>query len=263
MDGGRVGGRAAGAPRTDRWSDCPGGATPTGVGLPARAAGQCGSQERLAAGRARRRGHAGWDAAAAGHRQQPVGRAFIDRELYLPRTWTEDPDRCRAARVPQEVGFRTKPQLARLTLQRSLDASVPVSWVTADEAYGGDQALRRFLEERGLSYVLAVKCTEPLAIPGPDGPVQAAAEQLAAAVPAERWVTVSAGHGAKGRRLYDWTRVELTPAAAAGTTGWLGPAGRSRRASSRPKARSAGGAGLVTMAPTPPGPSATRTLPAT
>jgi DDE superfamily endonuclease len=47
-------------------------------------------------------------------------------------------------------------------LQRALDADVPATWVTADEAYGGDPALRRFLEARGLSYVLAVKCTEPL-----------------------------------------------------------------------------------------------------
>jgi SRSO17 transposase len=79
------------------------------------------------------------------------GRAFIDRELYLPKAWTEDPARCRAARVPAEVPFRTKPQLARVMLQRALDAGVPASWVTADEAYGGDPALRRFLEDRGLS----------------------------------------------------------------------------------------------------------------
>ena len=65
------------------------------------------------------------------------GRAFIDRELYLPKAWTDDPERCRAARVPDQVEFRTKPQLARVMLQRALDAEVPASWVTADEAYGG------------------------------------------------------------------------------------------------------------------------------
>jgi hypothetical protein len=70
-------------------------------------------------------------------------------------------------------------------------------------------------------YVLAVKCTEPLAFPDPDGPVQASAERLAAGVPAERWVTASAGHGAKGLRLHDWTRVELALPAAAGTARWL------------------------------------------
>jgi SRSO17 transposase len=104
-------------------------------------------------------------------------------------------------------------------LQRALDAGVPASWVTADEAYGGDPALRRFLEDRGLSYVLAVKCTELLR--PADGSARATAEQLAAGVPAEQWVACSAGHGAKGRRLYDWARVELAAPASADFTRWL------------------------------------------
>jgi SRSO17 transposase len=99
------------------------------------------------------------------------------------------------------------------------EAEVPASWVTADEVYGGDPALRRFLEDRGLSYVLAVKGTEPLR--RGDGSTPATAEQLAARVPAEQWVACSAGHGAKGRRLYDWARVELAAPAAAGCTRWL------------------------------------------
>jgi SRSO17 transposase len=70
------------------------------------------------------------------------GRAFIDRELYLPKAWTDDPARCRAARVPEQVEFRTKPQLARVVVQRALDAGVPASWVTADEVYGQDPTLR-------------------------------------------------------------------------------------------------------------------------
>jgi SRSO17 transposase len=151
----------------------------------------------------------------------PRGRAFIDRELYLPECWTDDPPRCRAARVPEQVGFRTKPQLAQLMLERALDAGVPASWVTADEVYGGSPTLRQWLEGRGVSYVLAVKCTEPLVISGPDGPVRATAEQLAAAVPAEQWVTASAGQGAKGRRLYDWTRIQLAAPATAGMARWL------------------------------------------
>src|SRR5215204_2203856 len=147
------------------------------------------------------------------------GRAFIDRELYLPKAWTEDRARCRAARVPAQVGFQTKPQLAQLMLERALEAGVPASWVTADEVYGGDPALRRFLEDRGLSYVLAVKCIEPLR--RVHGSAPATAERLAAGVSAEQWVTCSAGHGAKGRRLYDWVRVELAAPAAADFTRWL------------------------------------------
>jgi SRSO17 transposase len=149
------------------------------------------------------------------------GRAFIDRELYLPRCWTDDPARCRAARVPAEVAFRTKPQLAQVMLERALDAGTPAAWVTADEGYGQDPALRVWLEGRQMAHVLAVKCTEPLASPGPDGPVRASAERLAAAVPAEQWVPASAGQGAKGRRLYDWARIELAAPASAELARWL------------------------------------------
>ena len=148
----------------------------------------------------------------------PRGRAFIDRELYLPKAWTEDQARCRAARVPDQVGFQTKPQLARVMLGRALDAGVPASWVTADEVYGGDPALRDWLEDRGVSYVLAVKGTEPL---GTATPGRATAAQLAASLAAEQWVACSAGYGAKGRRLYDWARVELAAPAAPEMARWL------------------------------------------
>jgi SRSO17 transposase len=148
------------------------------------------------------------------------GRAMIDRELYLPRSWTNDPARCRAARVPEQVGFQTKPQLARVMLERALDAEVPAAWVTADEVYGGDPALRGWLEGRGMSYVLAVKGTEPLGT-ATQRSGRATATNLAASVPATQWVGCSAGHGAKGRRLYDWARVELAAPAAAGYTRWL------------------------------------------
>jgi hypothetical protein len=76
----------------------------------------------------------------------------------------------------------------------------------------------------GLWHVLAVKCTEPLEVPAADRPAGTArtsAAQLAAAVPAEQWIACSAGHGAKGRRLYDWTRVALAPPATAGMARWL------------------------------------------
>jgi SRSO17 transposase len=84
------------------------------------------------------------------------GRAFIDRALYLPESWADDPERCRVARVPEAVGSRTKPQLAQLMLERALDAGVPASWVTADEVYGGSRTLRQWLEGRGVWHVLAV-----------------------------------------------------------------------------------------------------------
>jgi SRSO17 transposase len=80
----------------------------------------------------------------------PAGHGVIDRELYLPKDWTRDPDRMRAAGVPAQVGFATKPALAQAMLTRALDAGVPASWVTGDEVYGADPRLRAELETRSI-----------------------------------------------------------------------------------------------------------------
>jgi SRSO17 transposase len=80
----------------------------------------------------------------------------IDRELYLPKSWTENPDRLQAAGVPQQVGFATRPALAQAMITRALDAGVPVAWATGDEVYGANPGLRAALEARGIGYVLAV-----------------------------------------------------------------------------------------------------------
>jgi SRSO17 transposase len=87
-----------------------------------------------------------------------AGHAMIDRQLYLPRGWIDDPDRCRAAGIPEQVGFATKPALATRMLARTLDAGVPAAWVAGDEVYGADPGLRAELETRGVGYVLAVAC---------------------------------------------------------------------------------------------------------
>jgi SRSO17 transposase len=144
-----------------------------------------------------------------------AGHGVIDRELYLPRGWLADPGRCHAAGVPTPHAFATKPELARVMLERALDAGVPAGWVTADEVYGGDPALRGWLEGRRLPYVLAVKRTEPL--PAPSGPSTPAA-RLAEHIPPACWLRISAGRGAKGRRWYAWSRVALATAGA--PEGW-------------------------------------------
>src|SRR5215218_4646170 len=144
-----------------------------------------------------------------------IGHGVIDRELYLPQGWIDDPARCHAAGVPDLVGFATKPELARVMLERALDAGVPAGWVTADEVYGGSPALRGWLETRQLPYVLAVKATEPL--PPASGSATAAA-RLAEQIPPACWLRLGAGQGAKGRRWYGWARLPLATAGA--PTGW-------------------------------------------
>ncbi len=135
----------------------------------------------------------------------PAGSAFIDRALYLPRSWTSDPARCRAAGVPEDTAFATKPALAREMIGRALDAGTPAAWVTADEVYGQDPRLRAGLARRGLGYVLAVAKSHLVTTPGPR-PAAGLARQL----PARAWQRLSAGAGAKGPRWYDWALIEVT-----------------------------------------------------
>ncbi|MCW2237104.1 IS701 family transposase [Azospirillum canadense] len=127
------------------------------------------------------------------------GRALIDRALYLPEEWTADAERRRLAGVPEEVGFATKPKQGRAMLERAVAAGVPCAWVTADSVYGGDYALRLWLERQPIGYVLAVtsKQRAPLGF-------DTVKERAVARVGACDWQRLSAGDGAKGPRLYDW-----------------------------------------------------------
>jgi SRSO17 transposase len=84
------------------------------------------------------------------------GHIFLDRALYLPRSWTEQAKRCQAAAIPDTAGFATKPRLARQMLERALDAGVPARWVVADSVYGSVRQFRHFLASRRLAYVLSV-----------------------------------------------------------------------------------------------------------
>jgi SRSO17 transposase len=130
------------------------------------------------------------------------GRALIDRELYVPVSWTDDRERCAEAGIGQDVTFATKPELAQRMLARLLDspAGAQIGWFTADEAYGDNPGLRSWLEDRGLNYVMACSCDHRFVTP--TGPVRA--DVLAAAAPRQGWQRLSAGEGSKGKRLYDW-----------------------------------------------------------
>jgi SRSO17 transposase len=157
------------------------------------------------------------------------GHALIDRELYLPKSWTDDPARCAAAGVPADVEFATKPALATAMLARALDAGLPARWVAGDEVYGADPDLRAALEARRVGYVLAIAGNRRL--PTAAGPIRA--DALAAALPARAWQRLSAGPGAKGQRYYDWACLELPaaarPADAASAGCWWLLIRRSRR----------------------------------
>jgi SRSO17 transposase len=133
------------------------------------------------------------------------GSAFIDRALYLPREWTDDPERLSEAGVPEGVGFATKGQLAKGMLQRAFEAGVPARWIVADTVYGMTRGLRGWLEKKERSYVLAVTSSKGVYHKGR----QRQARKVAQSLPEESWVRASAGKGTKGERLYDWACVAL------------------------------------------------------
>jgi len=136
------------------------------------------------------------------------GHAFIDRALYLPKSWTDDPARLAAAHVPPDTKFATKPRLALAMIERAIVADVPFAWVAADSVYGvGDieMALRR----AGKGYVLGVNATHHFGSWRSGPSISGTAEAIANGLEASEWKRLSAGDGTKGARLHDWAYCAL------------------------------------------------------
>jgi SRSO17 transposase len=134
-----------------------------------------------------------------------LGRALLDRELYLPKAWTGDPARCRQAGIPEDRRFATKPQLARHMLARAFAAGVPATWVTGDSIYGDDRRLQMWLESCPQAYVLAVSGKEYVWLDWRQRQIKT----ILARLPEGGWTRLSAGDGTKGLRWYDWRWLPL------------------------------------------------------
>jgi SRSO17 transposase len=135
------------------------------------------------------------------------GHAYIDRELYLPASWTRDAERLKAAKVPDTRKFATKPQLAARMVIRSIEAGVPVAAYVGDSGYGKDAGLRTVISSRSISYVFAVQKNQPLI---DDAAVPATAEEIHRMLPRSAWQRRSQGDGEKGERTYDFAMVPVT-----------------------------------------------------
>ncbi|WP_017583303.1 IS701 family transposase [Nocardiopsis valliformis] len=133
----------------------------------------------------------------------PGAHALIDHRLYLPRTWTEDPERLHTAGVPEQVQFATKPELARQMIAAAVE-SVPTAWVAGDEVYGRNPGLRTYLEQHRIGYVMQMAATDRLVTPRG----LLAVKELAVLVPEQAWQKLSAGTGAKGERFYNWALID-------------------------------------------------------
>lgn len=147
------------------------------------------------------------------------GRALVDRELYLPKAWTTDRERCQAAKVPDDRGFATKGELAKDMIRRCLAAGLPAAWVTAGEAYGQGWAFRRLLEQHNLGYVVAVPKSQQIKSLAGVWRI----DELIDDAPADAWQTLSYGNGAKGPRVFDWAAAKLPVNPHRCGPGWAGP----------------------------------------
>jgi SRSO17 transposase len=142
------------------------------------------------------------------------GHAFIDRALYLPKAWADDPARLAAAHVPPGTAFATKPRLALAMVERAVAAKVPFAWVAADSVYGVGE-IETALRRAGKGYVLGVDGSHPFNSWGNKPSVAGTAEEIAQARPGSAWARLSAGDGTKGPRLHDWAYLELADLEAA------------------------------------------------
>jgi SRSO17 transposase len=145
------------------------------------------------------------------------GQTLLDRELYLPKEWTDDRERCGRAGIPDQRTFATKPALARQMLSRTFAAGVGLAWVTGDSVYGDDRKLREWLEGRKQAYVLAISGNETVWITH----AQRQITTILAELPTQGWERLSAGMGSKGPRIYDWRRLALSDPPQRGWKRWL------------------------------------------
>ena len=145
------------------------------------------------------------------------GHALIDRELYLPQSWAEEAGRRRAAGIPEDVEFTTKPRQALAMISRAIAAGVPFAWFTADETYGQAKYLQAWLEDQDVSYVMAIRCSDTLTMPAGEQ----RADVLIAAAPVRAWQRLSTGAGAHGPREFDWIRIAVRTGWRPGRGHWL------------------------------------------
>jgi SRSO17 transposase len=149
------------------------------------------------------------------------GHVLMDREIYLPREWTEDRERCKEAGVPETVEFATKLVLARRMLERVLAHRLPFAWVTADSVYGADYHLRRFLTEHHIPYVLAVAPNNQVRLGWQEGYESIRVDEWLARKRHLRWYRLSAGTGSKGPRWYDWAWWKMNAEVPQGWQAWI------------------------------------------
>jgi SRSO17 transposase len=130
-----------------------------------------------------------------------LGQAWIDFDVYMPKSWAEDPRRRCKAGIPDSLQFATKPELAIEQLRRLIAAGTRALWAAADEVYGRCGEFRDACRELGLAYVVIIPCDYRITLA--KDTVIRADQAIAGAVFERR----SCGNGTKGPRYSDWALI--------------------------------------------------------
>ena len=93
------------------------------------------------------------------------GQAWADFDVYMPDRWAQDPERRRAAGVPEDLAMTTKPDLAIAQVRRLAAAGLPACWAAFDEVYTRSGKLRAVCEQAGLAYVGILPCDFLITLP--------------------------------------------------------------------------------------------------
>jgi SRSO17 transposase len=140
--------------------------------------------------------------------REGTGHALIGAREWIPAAYIGDPVKSVVMGLPEDLGFRTKGQLATGILTEAFADGIRLDFVCGDEVYGSCTQLREFCEAQDQAYVLRVPSSFRLMLPGG---VTLTCQQAAARLGSRRgWEVRSAGTGSKGQRWYAW--------------GWLGTA---------------------------------------
>jgi SRSO17 transposase len=159
------------------------------------------------------------------------GQALVDKRLYLPPAWADDPARCRAAGVPAEVGYHSMAELGLAMLRQARAAGhLQGHWVAGDDAYGKVPTLRDALDAEGWRYVLDVPATTPVfthlapvvvppwsgrgrqpTVPrlAPAAPPPQTVAAVAASLPPTAWQDLTVAEGAQGPRTYQFVALRV------------------------------------------------------
>ena len=161
----------------------------------------------------------------------PLGRALVDKRLYLPKSWTFDQDRCAAAGVPEErQGYRSKTQLALDMLEQALELGhLRAGWVAGDDPFGMSPSFREGLAALGTRYVLDVPAGFTVWPPEPAwtspayqgrgaprkprlvGGQRCTLEECSDELPAEAWREITVAEGSQGPRSYRFSAQRVRP----------------------------------------------------